>query len=125
MPKSSLDPCVKCGARCCRYVTVKISPPRLRADRDEHRWLLMHENIEIRIEGRQWYLIVYTRCRNLTRTNRCRIYANRPDVCRDYDLDGCEHHGEEADTVVFRSVEAYDRYLEKRGLPWKPRRDGA
>jgi len=121
--KKKSNPCVECGALCCRYLTVKINPPRHRADRDEHRWFLMHEGIEIRIEARQWYMIVYTPCRNLTEENLCRIYDERPDLCRDYEADACDLHGEDADTVVFRNVQQYDRYLEKRGMPWKPKKE--
>ena len=112
--------CRKCPGLCCRYVTIKISPPRRRCDRDEHRWLLMHDDIELRIEDRKWYMQVRTDCGNLTRKNQCRIYADRPDVCEDYHADGCDFNGDDH-AIRFATVKEYDRYLEKRGMPWRHR----
>jgi Fe-S-cluster containining protein len=120
----TVDVCTReCGGMCCRYVCVKASPPTTRADRDEHRWLLMHENIELRFERRKWYMLVHTRCKNLGKDNLCQIYPDRPDLCEDYDDDVCEGIGEpDEDTIVFRTVEEYDAFMAARGKPWRPRR---
>lgn len=113
----------ECGGACCRYICVKIDPPVRRVDRDEHRWLLMHEGVEIRIERRKWYLLVHTPCRNLRADNTCAVYMDRPDVCEDYDEDVCEGMAEPDErTVVFRTVAEYDAYLSRRGMPWRPRK---
>lgn len=112
--------CANCSGKCCKYVMVKIAPPRLRCDRDEHRWLLMHEGIELWVESRQWYMLVHTRCTNLTRDNKCGIYAHRPDVCREHDEEACEFDGVDPDTRIFRTADEYDEYLESRGLRWTP-----
>lgn len=124
--KSSLDICsTQCGSECCKYFMVKIDPPRTRADRDEHRWFLMHEGIELHIEGRQWYMQVHSRCRNLTRDNTCRIYEHRPDLCEDYEEKTCDsalRGGPDNGTVIFRTVKEYDDYMARRGKPWRPRK---
>ena len=107
--------CLKCGARCCRYVTVKIPAPKDRVDRDEIRWFLHHENISVMIEHRKWMLQVDTRCKNLTEDHRCAIYAKRPDVCREYETDACDYRlTKEEMPILFRSPEEFDRFLQAR-----------
>ena len=124
--KSTLEICRdKCRAECCKYFMVKIDPPRTRADRDEHRWFLMHEGVELRIEGRKWYMLVHSRCKNLTPNSFCRIYGERPDLCEDYDEESCDsafRGGPAEGTVCFRTVDEYDDYMARRGKPWRPRR---
>lgn len=111
----------KCGGQCCRYLMVKISPPKTRTDRDEHRWLLMHEGVQIRIESRLWYMLVHTPCKNLRENNLCAIYAERPDLCEEYsDCDGL--YGPNKETIVFETVEQYDKFMAKRKKPWHPRK---
>ena len=48
----------------------------------------------IYVEKGQWYLLVMTRCKYLTADDRCRIYLNRPKICREYTTDNCEYDGE-------------------------------
>ena len=119
-PRAGQVPCAACDALCCRYIMVKVDPPRRRCDRDEHRWFLMHRGVELRIDRRRWYMLIRVPCRNLRRDGRCRIYADRPDVCREHDPRECEFHGDESGSIIFRTVEEYDRYLERRGMPWRP-----
>ena len=114
--------CQVCEADCCRYVMLKINPPRLREDRDEHRWLLMHEDVELRIESRMWYAHFHVRCRHLSSKNLCLIYQDRPDLCEDYTENDCDYGGPAPDTVVFKTVEEYDEYMAKHGKRWISRK---
>ena len=117
------ETCRICGAKCCKYITIKIDAPRDKIDRDEIRWFLHHENISVMIERRLWFLQVYTRCKNLARDNRCAIYDNRPEVCRQYEMEECEHLGEEDEgTIEFYKPEEYDRFLEEKKKRRKKRR---
>ena len=61
-------------------------------------------------------------CTYLTDQDRCRIYLNRPKVCREYTTDHCEYDGEWTFDKVFETPEQIWEYAEAV-LP--PRRAGA
>ena len=106
----------ECGAKCCRYITLLIkSPAKNKVNRDEARWCLMHENISLVREDGDWYVQVDTRCRNLTSDGLCGIYQDRPDVCRQYEAECCDHHGEPDDKDLFiTTADQWDQYLAAR-----------
>lgn len=66
------------------------------------RWFLLHERASLFTEGDTWYLLVHTVCKHLQPDNRCGIYVDRPQICRDYTTDNCE----------FDDDWVYDRYFE-------------
>ena len=68
--------CKQCGA-CCRQVVVKIAEP----SQDELRWLKMRG----KVRDNQWRLPAV--CKHLD-DNKCRIYGDRPAVCREYEAGG-------------------------------------
>ena len=106
IPRSKLapddNPCFHCPAKCCRYFALPLDSPTTAVDFDQMRWFLLHEGAVIFTEGDQWYLLVFTPCRNLDSQNRCTGYASRPQICRDYTNEKCEYD----DSWV------YDRYFE-------------
>ncbi len=111
------EPCPEaCRAICCRYVTTKINAPRNKMDFDEIHWFLCHENIEVFIEARKWYVLFDTPCRNLDERYRCRDYPARPHVCRQHAEEECEYWGEEDRKVRLRTPDDLKRYMKKRGL---------
>lgn len=71
--------CLDCGA-CCKYVVI----PMEGFPEDAKRWLAMHEGLKV-VGNR---LFIAARCKNLRLDNSCAIYADRPDVCRDYLVGG-------------------------------------
>jgi Fe-S-cluster containining protein len=110
--------CDHCVGKCCRYFTVPLKTPRTRADFDELRWYLAHERTLIFVETdktgkvprRKWNLVVWTRCEYLGPDQRCMIYDDRPQVCRDYKSDSCEYDspwGFEASFETPDSIRAY------------------
>lgn len=108
MPSSLCD---KCAALCCRYFALPIDNPKTARQYDDIRWYLIHENVVVYIEKKQWYLGVMTRCKHLQPDNRCGIYENRPRICRDYSTDNCDYHGGEYDfEVLFTSGEQLEAY---------------
>ena len=74
--------CDKCVALCCRYFALPLDNPKTAADFDHIRWYLVHENVIIFVEDKQWYLGVLNRCKHLMDDNRCGIYEDRPRICR-------------------------------------------
>ena len=105
-----------CRAMCCRYVATKIDPPRTKIDFDEIYWFLSHENVEVFIESRKWYVLFNTPCRNLDARSRCVVYPRRPYVCRDHREESCEYWGEEEGRVTMRSPEDLKMHMKRRGL---------
>jgi uncharacterized protein len=108
MPSSLCD---KCAALCCRYFALPIDNPKTARQYDDIRWYLIHENVVVYIEKRQWYLGIMTRCKHLQADNRCGIYETRPRICREYSTDNCDYHGGEYDfEVLFTSGEQLEAY---------------
>ena len=105
-----------CQAMCCRYVATKIDAPRTKLDFDEIYWFLCHENVEVFIEARKWYVLFDTPCRNLDGRSRCVVYPRRPHVCRQHEEKNCEYWGEEEQKMTMRSPEDLEKYMKRRGL---------
>jgi Fe-S-cluster containining protein len=107
--------CDDCAALCCRYISLPIDNPTTRRDYDDIRWYLIHQNIVVYIEKKQWYVGVLNRCKHLQDDNRCGIYETRPRVCRKYDTDNCDYHGGEYDfEQLFTSAEHLMEYAEEQ-----------
>jgi uncharacterized protein len=113
--------CDHCTGRCCRYFSLPIDNPTTWNDYDSIRWYLAHGQTLIYVEKKQWYLLVMTKCTYLTDDDLCRIYLNRPKVCRDYTTDNCEYDGEWTFDKVFETPEQLWEYAEAVLPPKRPR----
>lgn len=83
--------CKKCKGMCCRYIALPIDTPETRADFDDVRWYLTHENISVFVEDGDWYISVKNKCKYLRETDyKCSIYEQRPKICRKYDNKKCD-----------------------------------
>lgn len=107
--------CDQCAALCCRYIALPIDNPKSLEQYDNIRWYLLHENIVVFIEKKQWYIGIMSRCKHLQSDNRCGIYETRPRICRSYTTDNCDYHGGEYDfDVLFTSAEQLRLYAEEK-----------
>jgi Fe-S-cluster containining protein len=107
--------CDKCAALCCRYFALPIDNPTTAKDYDNIRWYLVHENVVVFVEKRQWYVGIMNRCKHLLPDNRCEIYETRPRICRSYSTDNCDYHGGEYDyDLLFTSAEQLREYAEAK-----------
>lgn len=107
--------CDECAALCCRYIAMPLDNPKDVEDYDNIRWYLLHENIVVFIEDKQWYIGIMTKCKHLQPDNRCGIYHTRPRICRSYTTDNCDYHGGDYDyEVLFTSGEQLREYAEKK-----------
>jgi uncharacterized protein len=94
--KTSNNLCEGCGGRCCRYIAFPLDNPETKKDYDDIRWYLCHKGISVFVEDGQWYASISTNCRHLcSDTGKCKIYDNRPKICREFDPSGCEYRSEE------------------------------
>jgi Fe-S-cluster containining protein len=82
-------------------------------DFDTLRWFLLHEHTQLFIEGRKWFLMFFTRCRELSAQNTCNIHPDRPSICREYSPTWCDRDEVERRTRlthVFRTPEELDAW---------------
>jgi uncharacterized protein len=107
--------CEHCTAMCCRYVALPIETPEERADFDDVRWYLLHENVSVFVEKGEWYIHFATDCRHLLPNHNCGIYQTRPRICRKYDTINCDYHsGEYGWEHHFMSPDHLDEYVRER-----------
>ena len=89
----SLDPatvCPPCG-KCCRYVAVGIDGPVSVSGVSTALWLVYHRNVTVyQSHDGDWFVLFPADCDNLLPNGLCGVYENRPFLCREYDVDGCE-----------------------------------
>jgi len=106
--------CDQCAALCCRYFALPIDNPDCKRDYDNIRWYLLHQNVVVFVESRQWYIGILNRCKQLQADNRCGIYLTRPAICRSYTTDNCDYHaGDYGYDQLFTSAEALWEYALK------------
>jgi len=104
--------CDHCTGKCCRYFSLPIDTPRTWDDYDSIRWYLAHgETLVYTVKG-TWYLLVKSRCKYLAGDHRCRIYFNRPRICREYSTSECEYDETWSFTQVFETPEQIWEYAE-------------
>ena len=103
--------CTDCG-KCCTYVGIEIDrPTRVRYVTDI-LWYLYHENIYIYVDGdNDWSLHFETRCRNLGDDLLCKVYEERPHICREFDNETCEVNDHDHTNLVFRDPYVFLEWL--------------
>jgi len=111
--------CEQCTAVCCKYIAIPLDKPRTARDYDDIRWYLMHSGILVFVEDGEWFVQFQTRCKNLTAENRCGVYLQRPEICREYEPGDCDYaggdYGYEHLFTHPQQIEEY--YLKKTGKP--------
>ena len=106
----SVEKCQACGGKCCRYVAVEIDEPETKTDFDDILWYVAHRKVSVFIEDGGWYINFDTKCRYLTRDNRCAIYDHKPNICTEHSDDECEESDGESDRIELHTpaeVEAF------------------
>ena len=111
MTKKNL--CNKCTALCCRYFALLIETPEDKEDYDDIRWYLCHKDITVFVEDDDWYINVKNKCKHLSEKDyQCKIYDNRPKICRGYTTRDCDFiEGEYDYQLHFTSDEQMEEYI--------------
>ena len=104
--------CDYCTAKCCRYIALPIDAPTCWNDYDEMRWFLAHKDISIFVDDGSWYLMVHRDCEHLLPDNRCGVYHDRMQICRDYTTDNCEYDDDYCYETIFESDDQIWEYAE-------------
>ena len=106
--------CTECG-RCCTYVGIGINPPTSARHATDVLWYLYHENVYVYVDGAgEWSVHFESRCRNLGDDLLCRIYADRPHICRGFDNRGCEVNAPSARALTFNEPAEFLDWLEAK-----------
>ena len=87
------DPCKGCPAPCCHVLLFPLSRPKNMAELSFYRYVHGFAGLELGATSRGFVLQCHTRCRHLSRTDRCRLYrsTSRPVFCRAYDPWACRY----------------------------------
>ena len=105
--------CTRCGARCCNYFCFEIDEPDEFDEFENIRWFLCHEGVSVHVDDGDWFISLHNRCKMLDTENRCRIYYDRPMICREYDPSDCDHipggYGYDEEFNTPEEIEAYAR----------------
>lgn len=118
--------CFRCGAACCKYITVAVSSPRSMLDFDNLIWQLHHKKVNVLKDADGWSLLINNRCKNLGPKGKCGIYAQRPITCRDHSAEQCEYDDplHENAELYFSDADAMLAYCKKKFKNWEKRFKG-
>jgi len=106
--------CRDCDAKCCRYFCFEIDAPDDFNEFEDLRWYLCHEGVSLHIEDGDWYIALANPCKMLGDDNRCRIYDERPMICREYDMGNCDRaEGEYEHDEEFHTPEELEAYARR------------
>jgi Fe-S-cluster containining protein len=101
---------------CCRYFALPIDTPKDKGDYDDIRWFLCHKDISVFVEDGDWYVNIKNKCKYLSeKDNRCRIYNNRPRICRGYRHNECDFiEGEYDYEMNFNSDRQMEEFIKMK-----------
>lgn len=105
-------PCLSCGI-CCTYVAAEVDGPSGVKSATEILWYLYHDRVSVyRDDDDEWLLQFEARCQHLQADNKCRIYEQRPHICRAFDEKNCEINVEHAGQT-FHTPREFLAYLQE------------
>lgn len=116
--------CARCRKSiCCNSINQKVPTPRSLYDFDHLLWQVSHENINIFKDSDGWFLHIHSACAHLGQGGVCRIYEQRPMVCRAYDNEHCEFDESiaQASELFFSTYDEFEEYCRKRFKNWDNR----
>lgn len=121
MSERNKELCHQCD-ECCRYVAVEIDRPKTKTDYDHLIWQLLHDNVNVYVDWENdWYVEFITPCSALDKkTKLCRIYNNRPKICRDFHQNDClKYNHDPVEKFYFKTADDLKKYLKKRKINYQ------
>ena len=83
------------------------TPPRKPRYATDILWYLYHENVNVYLDGDgDWWVMFEARCRTSRDDLLCRIYEDRPHICRAFDNLTCDVNSTEGDAITFSEPRA-------------------
>ena len=109
--------CVECKAKCCTYFCFQIDTPETFEAFEDIRWYLCHGEVSVHIdEEDDWYIQIMNRCNMLGDDYRCKIYEDRPLICRHYSHEKCEGNPEVGEDYGYKEEFTTPRELDEYAL---------
>lgn len=118
--------CAQCiESKCCRHITEPMDAPRSLRDFDMILWQVSHKNVHCFKDKTGWYLSVFSSCEHLTDKGSCKIYHQRPFICREHSNLECEFDSsrDSYSQLYFTNHKEFDDYCRKRFKRWDRRFD--
>jgi len=105
--------CLYCGGKCCKSIAIQIDTPKSADDYEDLKWYLYHKGLSVYFDSdKEWLVEIPITCRHLDKKGKCKIYSNRPPICRDFDTDTCEENKGKV-FVRLKTPEDVDKYIAK------------
>ena len=76
--------CRECGAKCCKFISISIDEFPEEMDSSPERYFNLHEHVRVVDTRYGREVVILSRCTALAEDNTCRIYGDRPDMCRNF-----------------------------------------
>ena len=109
--------CEGCDAKCCKYVALEIETPTELEDFENIKWYVAHKDVKVYVEeDGTWNVEFITPCQYLGEElggRGCGYYEKRPQICRDYTQNECNHHNEYEELFSFDKIEDVEEYIQK------------
>lgn len=111
--------CAQCGG-CCKHVAIEIDTPKTKQDYNHILWYLLHDGVSVFVDDDGWNVEFAAKCGALKDKNLCDFYKDRPEVCRDYDADGCVRNGSGSPhKMLFTDAKQFLAYMKKKGINYR------
>jgi hypothetical protein len=111
--KEPQNKCISCKAVCCHNLSIPVTRPRTRTEKEELKWYLHFDTVQIYIRKQRWHLLIKGKCIYLKKNTLCAVYESRPQVCRDHSPENCEMTGSWYDEL-FSTPDELDAYLNRK-----------
>lgn len=95
--------CNTCDAKCCRYVMLPMIPDK---EKSYFEYLIYHGfQIIIDTEDNEIDVLIEVDCDKIGPNNKCNVYNNRPNICKDHANLICFEQNNDVDYIVIKTVE--------------------
>ncbi len=107
--------CQNCNGKCCKHIALEIDTPKTKEDFENIRWFVAHKNVNVYVdEDGAWHVEFLTPCKFLGKNNLCKIYGQRPEICKEYDQNECVFHNDYEEKHTFSSLADVDKFIAKK-----------
>lgn len=107
-----INPCENCAALCCKYIVLDIDTPEELKDFENIKWYVVHKNTEVFVDDEGvWNIRFLTKCDQLDKNNKCKIYQTRPEICKEFSSKTCPQNKEYEEILTFKKIEDVEDYI--------------
>ena len=115
--------CDECSD-CCKYLVIEVDKPTCKKDYSDFMWYLYHKDISLFIDhDNSWNLEIRNICESLDKNGKCKVYDERPVICRKYEHENCTTHSKgDYFKAKFDTVDQLKKYLDRKKIDYKFKR---